>query len=213
MGERLLIGSTEVELRAILATEPDALSDGFGFAPRLMIGMEAVEAADLRRPGSLYEEGVKLRLPPGTTDAEVAAIREAANEAFPQAGWSIRDRGNAAPALSANITRFGQFLTLVGLTALIVGGVGVANAVRSAPRFQTFRHRHAQMRGRVGRLRRRTLSGAGHALGAGRRRNRPRAGRARRADRALVPSGHPAHSGRRGHLPERARSTPRSSAC
>ena len=131
LGERLLIGSTEVELRAILATEPDALSDGFGFAPRLMIGVEALEAADLRRPGSLYEEGVKLRLPPGTSDAAVAAIRDEANAAFPQAGWSIRDRGNAAPALSANITRFGQFLTLVGLTALVVGGVGVANAVRA----------------------------------------------------------------------------------
>ena len=131
LGETLLIGSTSVQLRSILVTEPDALSDGFGFAPRLMIGMEAMEAADLRRPGSLYEEGVKLRLPAGTTDAEVAAIREEANASFPQAGWSIRDRSNAAPALTANITRFGQFLTLVGLTALIVGGVGVANAVRS----------------------------------------------------------------------------------
>ena len=40
-------------------------------------------------------------------------------------------RGNAAPALSANIERFSQFLTLVGLTALVVGGVGVANAVRA----------------------------------------------------------------------------------
>src|SRR5690606_37120580 len=33
------------------------------------------------------------------------------------------------PALSSNIERFSQFLTLVGLTALVVGGVGVANAV------------------------------------------------------------------------------------
>ena len=45
--------------------------------------------------------------------------------------WSIRSRTNAAPALSANIERFSQFLTLVGLTALVVGGVGVANAVRA----------------------------------------------------------------------------------
>ena len=33
--------------------------------------------------------------------------------------------------LSSNIERFSQFLTLVGLTALVVGGVGVANAVRA----------------------------------------------------------------------------------
>jgi putative ABC transport system permease protein len=52
-----------------------------------------------------------------------------AAERFPEAGWSVRTRSNAAPALASNIERFSQFLTLVGLTALVVGGVGVANAV------------------------------------------------------------------------------------
>ena len=37
---------------------------------------------------------------------------------------------NADPRFAKNIERFTQFLTLVGLTALLVGGVGVANAVR-----------------------------------------------------------------------------------
>jgi putative ABC transport system permease protein len=45
--------------------------------------------------------------------------------------WSIRTSRNAAPALTRNIERFSQFLTLVGLTALIVGGVGIANSVRA----------------------------------------------------------------------------------
>ena len=61
----------------------------------------------------------------------MTAIRDRAGAEFPEAGWSIRTRTNAAPALSANIERFSQFLTLVGLTALVVGGVGVANAVRA----------------------------------------------------------------------------------
>ena len=60
-----------------------------------------------------------------------AIQRPAPAKDFPQAGWSIRTRTNAAPALSSNIERFSQFLTLVGLTALVVGGVGVANAVRA----------------------------------------------------------------------------------
>ena len=57
--------------------------------------------------------------------------RPAPTADFPEAGWSVRTRDNAAPALSSNIERFSQFLTLVGLTALVVGGVGVANAVRA----------------------------------------------------------------------------------
>ena len=40
------------------------------------------------------------------------------------AGWEIRTRENADPRFSRNIERFTQFLTLVGLTALLVGGVG-----------------------------------------------------------------------------------------
>jgi putative ABC transport system permease protein len=50
---------------------------------------------------------------------------------MPDAGWEIRSRTNASPALERNIERFTQYLTLVGLTALLVGGVGVANAVKS----------------------------------------------------------------------------------
>ena len=130
-GDRLMLGSATFELRARLAAEPDAASDGFGFAPRLLISREGLAASGLVQPGSLVEHAYKVRLPPGSSEANMAAIRTGAAERFPQAGWSIRTRANAAPALSTTIERFSQFLTLVGLTALVVGGVGVANAVRA----------------------------------------------------------------------------------
>ena len=57
--------------------------------------------------------------------------RAAARAQLPNAGWEIRTRNNASPALERNVERFTQYLTLVGLTALLVGGVGVANAVKS----------------------------------------------------------------------------------
>jgi putative ABC transport system permease protein len=56
---------------------------------------------------------------------------EDAKTAAPEAGWEVRSRANASPQLERNIDRFTQFLTLVGLAALLVGGVGVANAVKS----------------------------------------------------------------------------------
>ena len=131
LGDELLVGDTRFVLSAVLRREPDALSDGFGFAPRLMTSLDGLEAAGLVRPGSLYETSVRVRLPGVADEAATRAVRDEARERFPEAGWSIRRFGNAAPALSRNVTRFGQFLTLVGLTALIVGGVGVANAVRA----------------------------------------------------------------------------------
>ena len=130
-GARIRLGNTVLELRARLVEEPDAVSEGFGFAPRLLVSLDALRDAGLVQPGSMVEFAYKIRLPQGAGEAELAAIRERAASAFPQAGWSIRSRTNAAPALSSNIERFSQFLTLVGLTALVVGGVGVANAVRA----------------------------------------------------------------------------------
>ena len=60
---------------------------------------------------------------------DVQALREAATEAFPDAGWSIRSRDRAAPGIDRFLDRLTFLLTLVGLTALIVGGLGIANAV------------------------------------------------------------------------------------
>ncbi|MBB3948971.1 putative ABC transport system permease protein [Aureimonas jatrophae] len=126
-GATVRVGSIEVELRARLVREPDVLSDGFIFAPRLMVSLPALAASQLVQPGSLVEYDYKLRFSDPATDP--AAVEAEANRQFPQAGWSIRDASRAAPSLQRNIERFSQFLTLVGLTALIVGGVGIANAV------------------------------------------------------------------------------------
>ncbi|MER9030014.1 ABC transporter permease [Mesorhizobium sp. M0674] len=131
IGDRLKVGSATFELRARLVSEPDAVSDGFGFAPRLMVSTAGLAASSLFQPGSLVENAYKVRLPAGASEADLKTIQDRAASDFPEAGWSIRTRSNAAPALSANIERFSQFLTLVGLTALVVGGVGVANAVRA----------------------------------------------------------------------------------
>jgi putative ABC transport system permease protein len=131
VGDRIKLGGASFELRAVLDTEPDAASEGFGFAPRLLVARDAIAATGLIQPGSLYTATYKVRLPTPVTTADLDAIRDEAKEQFPEAGWSVRTRDNAAPALSANIERFSQFLTLVGLTALVVGGVGVANAVRA----------------------------------------------------------------------------------
>ena len=129
VGDDILLGTARLKVTATLVREPDAVSEGFGFAPRLMLSEEALQASGLVQTGSLVENAYRVRLT--DPNASFATIRTDANKAFPTAGWSIRTSNSAAPSLTANITRFSQFLTLVGLTALIVGGVGVANAVRA----------------------------------------------------------------------------------
>nr|WP_232845687.1 ABC transporter permease [Aurantimonas marina] len=127
-GETIKLGDAEIELRGILEREPDVLSGRFNFAPRLMLSLDGLAASGLIQPGSLVEYDYKIRLPNG---GDAAGIAAQAKERFPESGFNIRTSADAAPSLQRNIERFSQFLTLVGLTALIVGGVGVANAVNA----------------------------------------------------------------------------------
>lgn len=127
-GDRLLLGKATLVITGTVEREPDAVSDGFGFAPRLMVSREALDASGLITTGSLVEHAYKIKL---NDPATRAGLSDRANREFPSAGWSVRTSDRAAPSLTENVDRFAQFLTLVGLTALIVGGVGVANAVRA----------------------------------------------------------------------------------
>ena len=91
-----------------------------------------MRASGLIQPGSLVEHAYKVRLPGRPSDDGLDGDpRPRRRRISRKPAGAIRTRTNAAPALSSNIERFSQFLTLVGLTALVVGGVGVANAVRA----------------------------------------------------------------------------------
>ena len=131
-GDRLTIGDAVVEVRAGLTSEPDKLAGGIGFGPRLLLSQEALRATGLVQPGSLVRWHYRLKLPGNdATDAYAKVVTAEAHAQLPEAGWDIRSRSNASPQLERNVDRFTQFLTIVGLTALLVGGVGVGNAVKS----------------------------------------------------------------------------------
>ncbi len=129
-GARFTIGAAAIELRAALVNEPDKLTGGIGFGPRLLVSEAALRASGLLQPGSLVRWRYLVRLQNNAGDDAAAQTIEAAKAQFPEAGWEIRSRTNAAPQLERNIERFSQYLSLVGLTALLIGGVGVANSAK-----------------------------------------------------------------------------------
>ena len=129
IGDTVQVGTAKLTLAGEIADEPDKLATGLGFGPRLLISRTTLESTGLVQPGSLVQWSYRLRLPDGSPDSAVVDLVEAANQALPKAGWQVRSRDDASPGLKRNISQFAQYLTLVGLAALIVGGVGVANAV------------------------------------------------------------------------------------
>ncbi len=67
VGATLMVGKARVKITGVIAEEPDRLSGGLGFGPRLMISREALDASDLLAPGSLVRWHTRVRLAPGDT--------------------------------------------------------------------------------------------------------------------------------------------------
>lgn len=127
-GSVLQFGERKFDVAGVIAEEPDRLGEGFTIGPVAIINIADLDATELIQPGSMFTAKYRIKLPAGTPPETVSA---ALDDGFPQAGWEITDRSNGAPGTRRFVERMGQFLTLVGLAALVIAGIGVGNGVNS----------------------------------------------------------------------------------
>lgn len=128
VGDRIRIGEAELRVIGLIAEEPDKAGGGFTLGPTALVDQGGLALTKLVQPGSLYHSQYRLRLANGR---DPAAVIKRLNARFPDAAWEVQDRTNGAPGTRRFIERLGQFLSLVGLTALVVAGIGVGNGVAS----------------------------------------------------------------------------------
>ena len=127
VGDSLRLGEGSVTIRAEIEREPDRITNIFSLGPRVMIGTDTLPATELIQPGSQTRHHIRAVLPPETN---VSVWISSLKERFEDAGWRIYGPDEAAPGVRRFIDRLTMFLSFAGLTALLVGGIGVANAVR-----------------------------------------------------------------------------------
>jgi len=128
MGDRLKIGQAVFTITGLIRKEPDRVANLFSLGPRVMISREGLAAAELVKPGSRVLERYLLRLP-ATTPAHLL-LHELQGRL---AGESARvtTYRDAQPQLKQFLDQLTRYLGLIGLTALFVGGIGVATTVRA----------------------------------------------------------------------------------
>ncbi len=132
IGDQLVIGRATFRIMDVITAEPDQVGGGVDFGPRVMMTPNALAETDLLQPGSLVRYSTRVNVQSGADEARLTALKAEATHRFPDAGWKIDTRIDARPGLGEALGRFKMFLSLVGLTSLVVGGVGVTNAVKSA---------------------------------------------------------------------------------
>ena len=137
IGDSFRLGDIEVRAAAAILSEPDSLSDRLTFGPRIFVSMETLQKTGLVKPGSLI--GWRYAIKVGNEGPAASAGASASLDSFAramkqdmaEAGFTIHDKRDPRPRVRRTLERLQQFLTLIGLTALLIGGVGVANAVQT----------------------------------------------------------------------------------
>lgn len=126
-GDLVRLGAGEFTFRGVIDREPDRASAGFAMGPRVLTSADGLEAAGLLVPGVIYRTAYRVKLPPETG---LGVLKTDFETTFPEAGARWRDRNRAAPGISRFVDRFAMFMSLAGIAALAVGGVGIGTAVR-----------------------------------------------------------------------------------
>jgi putative ABC transport system permease protein len=124
-GDLARLGAETFRVAGALTTEPDRVATPSVFGPRVLIADAALPETGLIAPGSMTRYVVRATFTPLTA----SVIPALARAKFSDQGWRVRDPSEAAPQVTRFLDQTSLFLTLVGLTSLLVGGIGVANGV------------------------------------------------------------------------------------
>ena len=129
VGDSFKVGTVTLRAAGVIKDEPDRLSEGFQLGPTIIVAAGVPAEAGLIAPGALYQS--KHRIAFSNPSRDPAALEEVLTKQFPNAGFDIRTRGRASPGADRFVRQMSDFLTLVGLAALVIAGIGIAGGVSS----------------------------------------------------------------------------------
>ena len=128
IGDQLKIGESQFIIRGIIRTEPDRSANAFSLGPRVFISQEALHTTGLVKAGSRIRERYLLKIPAALSPDPL--LYELRNRlAFDSA--RVSGYQDAQPQLKHFLEQLTRYLGLIGLTALFVGGLGVATSIHA----------------------------------------------------------------------------------
>jgi putative ABC transport system permease protein len=127
-GDALAIGDATLTVTGVVRKEPDRAASLFTLGPRVLLNTASLDATGLVRLGSRVRHRTLLRLP---AELEPRAARAALVQAMADPAVRVATFDEAQPGLRRFFDQLTIYLRLVGVTSLLVGGIGVAAAVRA----------------------------------------------------------------------------------
>ena len=134
VGDRLAIGEATFTLRGVITREPDRAAGFLTLGPRVLVRDADLDATGLVQFGSRVRHRTLVRLPAG---ASAIAVRDDLARRLDDPGVRIVAFDEAQGSVRRFFAQLTTYLGLVGLVSLLVGGIGVASAVRTFLRRKT----------------------------------------------------------------------------
>jgi putative ABC transport system permease protein len=128
VGDRLKLGKAEFLITGLVRTEPDRMANAFSLGPRVIVSQAGLRSAGLVQRGSRVRERQLLRLPSGMPPEPLRAELRGRLAADHVRISGYRD---AQPQLKQFLEQLARYLGLIGLTALFIGGLGVAMSIHA----------------------------------------------------------------------------------
>ena len=126
VGDAIQIGTAPFEIRGVITAEPGRRIGAFTLGPRVIIDGADLAATGLMTFGSRISYQQLLRVP----EPVAADVAEELREAFANEFVNVRWYRRTEDQMGENLTRAENYLSLVGLVVLILGGIGVSSVTR-----------------------------------------------------------------------------------
>lgn len=123
VGSYIKIGQAWFQIRGLLLKEPDRVASAFSLGPRVMISDQALEAAELVQVGSRIRQRYLLRVPESML---LGPLQGELQGRLAKEGARVSSFREAQPRIRKFLEQLTTYLGLIGLTALFVGGIGIA---------------------------------------------------------------------------------------
>ena len=126
VGDRIQIGKSTFGIRAVLKSEPDRIGIGIDLGPRILVTRAGLEKSGLIQFGSRASEVFLYKLPAHglTLDEARGIIGSGISRRI-----RVADYRDPNPSVSRGLERAANFLSLIGLLSLLVGGLGVSTTI------------------------------------------------------------------------------------
>jgi putative ABC transport system permease protein len=126
IGSRIVIGTAPFEVRGVITSEPGRRIGAFSLGPRVLIDLADLEATGLLSFGSRANYQLLLRVP----DAAVDPLNTQLRGEFVNEFVGVRSYRRTEDQMGEDLLRAENYLSLVGLVVLILGGIGVSSVTR-----------------------------------------------------------------------------------